>query len=204
MNIDLGGNSNRKVRAMSTRGKKLSFYVPVERSTQRFRELIVYISKKCEGDEYFGAVKLNKILYYSDFRAYERFGVPITGKSYFRLKNGPAPKALRPIRDALEAEGAIRVERRPLHNGYEQHRTVALREPFMEHFTADEVQVVDEVINELAGQNAKEVSDASHDVRWRVLQNKDGIPYEFAFLSNEPVSESDRKRTHELIDQHGW
>ena len=30
-------------------------------------------------DERFGAVKLNKILYFADFEAYRRLGEPITG-----------------------------------------------------------------------------------------------------------------------------
>ncbi|WFU40835.1 Panacea domain-containing protein [Bradyrhizobium sp. CB82] len=189
---------------MAGKYKKLSFTVSVERSAQRFRELIVYISKRSEADPHFGAVKLNKILYYSDFRAFERFGVPLTGMSYFRLKAGPAPKALVPIRRELEAEGAIKIEHVDLGNGYEQHRTVALREPVLEHFTADELQVVDEVIKELWNQNATEVSDASHDVRWRVLCNKDTMPYEFAFLSNESVTKSEIERTRELAEQFGW
>jgi hypothetical protein len=91
-----------------------------------------------------------------------------------------------------------------LPNGYEQHRIIANRDPVMEHFTTDEVALVDEVINELLPQNATEVSDASHDVRWRVLCNKDDIPYEFAFLSNEQATESDIKRFNDLNSQYHW
>lgn len=189
---------------MAGKDKKLSFTVAVERSAQRFRELIVYISKKSEADSYFGAVKLNKILYHSDFRAFERFGIPLTGMGYFRLPKGPAPKALLPIRRELEAEGAIRLERVTLPNGYVQHRTIALRDPVLEHFTADEIQIVDSVIAELWNQNASEVSDASHDVRWRVLNNQDPMPYEFAFLSNEGVTRDDIERTRQLASEHGW
>jgi hypothetical protein len=186
------------------KNKKLNFTVPIERSAQRFRELIIYISQQSTNDSHFGAVKLNKILYYSDFRAFERFGVPLTGMSYFRLKAGPAPKALLPIRRELESEGAIRIERVDVGHGLKQHRTVALRKPVLEHFTADELQIVDEVIKELWNQNATEVSDASHDVRWRVLCNEDSMPYEFAFLSNESVSKAEIDRTRELAEQFGW
>jgi len=182
---------------------RLSFTVPVDRARQRFRELIVYISAKSAKDPYFGAVKLNKILYHSDFRAFERFGTPLTGMSYFKLKAGPAPRALRPVRQELVNEGAIRLEIVQI-GALEQHRTVAMRAPVLEHFTADELGIVDEVINELWTQNAAEVSDASHDIRWRVLQLKDGLPYEFAFLSNEAVTAQDIQRTGELAGRFGW
>lgn len=189
---------------MTTKFGSLTFSVPLERGLQRFRELIVYISKQSERDPSYGAVKLNKILYHSDFRAFERFGVPLTGAPYFRLKAGPAPRIMLPVRRELEREGAIRIEKVILPNGYEQHRIIALRKPVLSHFTADELALVDEVIEELRHQTATEVSDASHDVRWRTLHNKDLVPYEFAFLSDEPPTENDIKRTYELNRLYGW
>ena len=189
---------------MTSPVNRLTFKYPVERAAQRFRELIVYISKQSANDPHFGATKLNKILYHSDFRAFERFGVPLTGVAYFRLKEGPAPRALLPFRGELEREGAIQVvvERAP--GGLPQHRTVALREPVLEHFTKDELAIVDEVIRDLWSQTATEVSNASHDIRWRTLQHRDGLPYEFAFLSDEPVTEKEVDRTRELAREFGW
>lgn len=176
----------------------------VERQAQRFRELIVYVSLKSAADPNFGAVKLNKILYHSDFRSFERFGVPLTGVRYFRLPQGPAPKKLIHARRQLVEEGALALEMVELPGGYVQHRTIARRSPIMSFFTDDEIALVDEVIEELWAQNAKEVSDATHDVRWRVLQHKDAMPYEFAYLSDEPVTEAENKRTQELAAELGW
>lgn len=188
---------------MPHRQRKLTFNVPLERGPQRFRELIVYISKKCQKDPSYGAVKLNKILYHSDFRAFERFGVPLTGVAYFKLQNGPAPKVMRPLRRELVKEGAIRIEK-VLVGPYVQHRIIALRDPVMQHFYADEVALVDEVIDELWPQNATEVSDASHDVRWRAVNLKDLMPYEFAFLSDDPPTASDIERFQDLNNKYNW
>jgi hypothetical protein len=183
--------------------QKLHFSVPVAGGMQRFRELIIYISKKSESDPYFGAIKLNKILYYSDFRAFERFGVPLTGVKYFRLPKGPAPKSMMPVQAALVREGAIRVDLVKI-AGYDQHRTIALREPVLEHFKTDELLLVDEIIAELRQQTATEVSDASHDVRWRTLHHKDDMPYEFAFLSDEQITDEEIEITNELASRFGW
>lgn len=176
----------------------------VPRGIQRFRELIIYVSKKCMEDAHFGATKLNKILYHADFRAFERFGVPLTGVRYVRLPKGPAPRALLPIRNELEREGALRVEKVEVGPEHTQHRTIALRDPVLSLFTPDEIAVVDEVIADLCNQNASEVSNASHDIRWLTLQNKDPMPYEMAYLSNDPLSQVDRARTRELAAELGW
>ncbi|HLL26340.1 MAG TPA: Panacea domain-containing protein [Xanthobacteraceae bacterium] len=183
--------------------ERLHFTVNVPRGLQRFRELIIYVAKQSRDDPWFGAVKLNKILYRSDFLAFERFGVPLTGLRYFRLKAGPAPRAMIPVRRELEAEGAIQIEHKPL-GPRDQHRIIPLREPVLEHFTQDEIHLVDEVIRELRPMNATEASNASHDIRWRVLNDRDDLPYEFAFLSDEPVTDDDVKRTKELAREWKW
>src|SRR5258708_8149199 len=66
-------------------------------SEKKLRELILLICARSQGDKKFGATKLNKLLFYSDFSAYLSFDKPITGQLYFKLPNGPAPKRLKPI-----------------------------------------------------------------------------------------------------------
>jgi len=183
--------------------RKLTFAYPVPKGRQRLRELIIYIAERYKDAPLFGAVKLNKTLYGADFRAFERFGVPLTGTSYFALRQGPAPKAMVPILDSLLEEGAIEIEKRQAGN-HIQKRVVPKRKAFLELFTGDEIALVDEVIKELWNQSADEVSNASHDVRWRTVKLKDLIPYEAAFLSQEPLTDSDIARTAQLANEYGW
>jgi len=183
--------------------QKLMFSYPVPKGRQRLRELIVYIAERYKDAPLYGAVKLNKTLYHSDFRAYERFGIPLTGTSYFALKQGPAPKAMVPILNSLLEEGAIEIEQRHVGNRV-QKRVTAKRKAFLELFTGDELALVDEVIKELWDQSADDVSNASHDVRWRTVRLKDLIPYDAAFLSQDPLSEDDLSRTAALAHEHGW
>ena len=60
----------------------------------RFVELMAFIARGSIADPTFGAVKLNKILYYADFSAYRMFGQPLTGATYFKLQEGPAPREM--------------------------------------------------------------------------------------------------------------
>ena len=45
-------------------------------------ELIIYIAEHSKDDTSFGAVKLNKLLYYSDFSAYRQLRNSITDAEY--------------------------------------------------------------------------------------------------------------------------
>ena len=54
---------------------------------RKLRELVVLVANKSEGDPHFGAVKLNKILYYAEFQAFRILGSPIAGATYIDLGN---------------------------------------------------------------------------------------------------------------------
>ena len=90
---------------------KLHFVFALPESERRFRELLLYICEKSATDPKFGATKLNKILYFSDFLAFARYGKPITGFEYQRERNGPVPKRLVSIRNQM---GVATLERRPV------------------------------------------------------------------------------------------
>src|SRR5205809_48582 len=79
-----------------------TFSFPEINGDERLRELIVYIAGRCDSDPSFGAVKLNKILMYSDFMAFCRRRRPITGVEYMRLPQGPATRRLKPITAEME------------------------------------------------------------------------------------------------------
>src|SRR5579863_5403641 len=125
---------------------KLHFEFSLPESEQRFRELLLYICEKCATDPKYGATKLNKILYFSDFLGYARFGKPITGFEYQREKNGPVPKRLVPVRNEMIRTGELAMQPVKLVSGRVQHRYVNLREPRLEIFTPEQIALVDSII----------------------------------------------------------
>ena len=174
------------------------------RRDQLLGELILYIASKCAGDDLFGAVKLNKILWMSDFLAFAEHGEPITGVQYQRLVHGPAPRRLVPVRDVLVEKADAIVQRRHMLGGQIQERVVHLREPNLDLFSAAQIDLVDRVINDLREKSASEVSLDSHGKAWQTARHGEGIPYEAVFLSDEPVNNLDIERTKELAAQYGW
>jgi hypothetical protein len=182
---------------------KVHFEFSLPESEQRFRELLLYICKKCATDPKYGATKLNKILYFSDFLGYARFGEPITGFEYQREKNGPVPKRLVPVRNEMIRTGELAMETVKLVSGLVQQRYVNLREPRLNSFTPEQIALVDSIIEKFWGFNADEVSEFSHQmVGWKIAQPGESIPYESVFISAEPLTDADIQRANELAKAH--
>jgi hypothetical protein len=150
------------------------------------------VARRCEADPAFGATKLNKILFFSDFLAYVRTGSSITGQPYQKLEWGPAPRRLLPVQKALfKADAAAMADRD--HFGRKQTRLIALREPDLSEFSGVEVAIVDEVVALLSDQNARAASELSHRfLGWQLARIGDEIPYESALIEERPLTDAEK------------
>lgn len=167
---------------------------------EKFKELLIYIALCSEGDDSFGAVKLNKLLFHSDFLAYLRLGKAMTWFEYQALPNGPAPTKLVPIREELRQEGAI-AERQESYFGYDQYRILALRRPNLKLFLPEEVDIVRQVIDHWWGRNASEISDFSHRLLgWRLASQGETIPYGSALIGSRKPSKREMEHGLGLAD----
>lgn len=176
----------------------LTFGSDNEESRNRLRELILFVAERSLDDPTFGAVKLNKILFYADFISFARFGEAITGTPYKRLPLGPVPTAARAVRAEMEAEEEIFVAM----EGYSpnpQHRVVARREADLSRFKARDIALVDGVIEALSGISGSAISEASHDRVWQAVGPYETIPYEAAYISERPLTEHDVDIAYEMI-----
>jgi hypothetical protein len=166
---------------------------------QKFKELVLYISQQCATHLTFGATKLNKVLFYSDFLAYAYHAKPITGHEYQKLINGPAPRKLPILRAQMIKEGSLGIQPVRLKNGHTQQRPINLREPKLNIFTGDQIAIVDMVIAGLADATAEETSWMSHQlVGWLAAEKGETIPYGSILISNEPLTDSEIERGREI------
>jgi len=149
----------------------------------KLAELVLYIADKTRGDRAAGATKLNKYLYFADFSAMRKLGRPITGADYQKLPYGPAPRRLAPVRERLVQAGEARLEERVDALGFVHHDLIPMRAPRTELFPAEELQLVDEIIEAFKDRSATDVSEMSHrDAGWQLVGEGDSIPYELAFV----------------------
>ena len=151
---------------------------------EKFKELILYIAQESEGDSTFGATKLNKILFFCDFLSYRAYGQSITRQRYFKLPFGPAPRALVPVvKELIEEEACIKVQRS--HFDKPQETILARREANLEVFTSRDIALANYVLRQLRDNDAKEVSDLSHEfIGWQLAGEQEDIPYEAIFLGD--------------------
>ncbi len=173
-------------------------------SRESLRELILYIAHKCQSHQKFGAVKLAKILFYSDFISFAKYGKSITGTQYKKLPLGPVPTAAKAVEASMVAENEIVVK----HEGlppYVQRRIIALREANLDdYFKPHDIALVDQIIEELSDLNASEVSRRSHDLAWQVAGDYEVIPYEAVFIYDRELDEHEITKAHELASKYGW
>jgi hypothetical protein len=151
----------------------------------KFDALVHYICARCEDPSLLGATKLNKIMWYSDASAFLYLGKSITGATYIKRQFGPVPRDIRSSRQRLISSGAIIEREAPYHN-YAQIQFIAMRRPDLSAFSADEISLVDQIIEAICRERtASSISARSHDLIWQSAEIGEEIPL-YAVLAAFP------------------
>jgi hypothetical protein len=154
---------------------------------KKFTELVVYVASKLEDDPEGGAVKLNKTLWWAETAHVRMHGRSISGARYQKLPQGPAPRRLLPVRDALVETGEAELQQR-WYRGYRQDRLIPRRPADLSVLTTDEVEIVDQVLGATRGKTATELSAMSHDeMGWKMVDIGEDIPFSSAYLADDVV-----------------
>lgn len=170
----------------------------------RLKQMILYIADQCATAERFGLIKLNKILWKSDFDAFAARGVPVTGRDYQRLELGPAPKEITPLYRDMLRDGLIRVDTIDFGDDVVEKRTVPLVPFDLSLFTEDDISFVDAAIVYYWRMTGTETSDDSHGTAWKTHNNGDPLPYELARLAEKPLLPDAEARIARRARERGW
>ncbi|WP_443114260.1 type II TA system antitoxin MqsA family protein [Herbaspirillum seropedicae] len=105
--------------------------------------------------------KLNKLLFYSDFKFYQQYGRSLSGLAYERPPYGPVPSAFRLLYALLEQRGLIRqVE---VSVGHAEGTQVLPLQPADRNlFDEDELGIILAIKKRFATMSAHDISAASH------------------------------------------
>jgi len=174
--------------------------------SDKLRELMLHIAKKSETTPCFGSIKMNKVLFYSDFLWYAATGQSITGTTYVKRDRGPAPRGLLPVQEKMLADKAATLEHRPVFpRGWEKRLIPSRPAQLNGLFDADQIAFVDTVIESIAPLTSKQVSDGTHQhLGWRLADYNEEIPYFTVFLNDEVALPSDLVRGMKLAEKRGW
>jgi uncharacterized phage-associated protein len=149
--------------------------------------MIVLFSELSEGDIYFGATKLNKLLFFADFLSFLNYEASISGGEYEARPEGPMLRGFYDLRDQMTGKD---IEVRPQDfRGYEQHKTFALRPANVAAFSSEEMGTIMRVLNEYRSMNASQISALSHEfLGWQAVDFGEVIPYETALVSTRELT----------------
>lgn len=169
----------------------------------RLAEAILYICNACETDAAFGKTRLNKILFEADFQSFLIRLTSVTGAAYQRLRWGPAPIVMPTLLNQMQISGEIVIKSSDF-IGRKQEKPICLREPNLDFFSGYDIAFLDAQVQDSWGKTATDVSHASHRIEWSTREDRDPIPYEAVWLSNEPLTSVEIQRTRDLASEHGW
>lgn len=170
----------------------------------KFKSLVHYVCWSCKDDpSRLGAVKLNKILWLSDFLTYYRAGDSITGARYIKRQFGPVPSSIVPILHELEAERKL-IERDAPYHGLVKKEYIVLRDPSITFFQDEEKKVVDRMIAFVCDEHtAKSISEGSHDHVWQSAEDGEEIPYFTVFSVPGEIMDDERDWARQELEVLG-
>lgn len=165
----------------------------------KFAEMVLYIAGRLQDDRAGGATKLNKVLFFAEFTHLRRHHRVISGCEFQRLPNGPAPVQLLPVRRRLVESGAASLVEEDF-LGRPLHRLVPVREADQTVFSEPELETIDDVLTQLAGLTATQVSELSHqEPGWQLTDDGEIIPFSTAFLDFPQVATPTAERLSDAV-----
>jgi hypothetical protein len=181
----------------------VSYKIELAGGPRRLREAILYVASHGQPMVFFGGVKLNKILWRADFRAFYHRNHPVTGRQYQKLKFGPAAVEMFPVLQELVKGNLLRIDKRIVGDLVED-RPIALVDPITKFFSPDDLQYLEESLRYFWDLTGSETNDESHGIAWRARNIGDPIPYEAAFFEDAPLTDVRLERFARIGREKGW
>jgi len=159
-----------------------------QKNLEKFKEVFLYILNKVGSKPNIGETVIYKLLYFIDFNFYEKYEEQLIGATYIKNKYGPTPLEFKKIIDIMIKNQEIeKIE--SSYFEYPQTKYLPLRKPDLSKLKANEIEMIDSVLNKLSDMNATQISEYSHnDVPWLTTEEEEIIEYESVFYRTPPYS----------------
>lgn len=159
-----------------------------QKNIEKFKEVLLYMLNKVGSKPNIGETVIYKILYFIDFDFYEKYEEQLIGATYIKNHYGPTPQEFKKIVEKMIKDGEI-IKIDSKYFEYPQTKYLPLRKPDLSGLKANEMEVIDDVLNKLSDMNAFQISEYSHnDVPWLTTEDQGIIEYEAVFYRTPPYS----------------
>lgn len=176
-------------KAHSPKEKKTDIRISVPKENlKKFKEALLYILGKVGAKPNIGETVLYKLLYFIDFDYYEKYEEQLIGAIYIKNHHGPTPIEFHTIVNEMIKNNEIEAVKSKYFD-HLQKKYLPRREPDLSVFNANEIKLIDDVLQKLSGMNASTISEYSHqDVPWIVTPAQQKIDYESVFYRTPAYS----------------
>lgn len=186
---------------LSDLGKTLTYRLELPGGQSRLKEAALYVMQAAKDFDYFGLVKLNKMLWRADFTSFLERKFPVTGRPYQKLEHGPAPVEMKPVLRDLETSGDIVF----VETGVPQERRPVPTIPCsLSNLSPRDVEYLDEAISHYRSMTAAATSRDSHGIAWRTRSIGDQIPYDAAVFDDSPLPQALEHKLMWLGRERHW
>lgn len=171
----------------------MSLIAKTTASNDKTKQLVLYIADRMKDEKTYGATVLNKVLYYIDNVSYLENGKPISDFKYIKQGFGatPSPSQFLPLKRELIDENSA-TEKSFDYFGRLQKKFVATKPPDIHCFSAEEISLIERIIDLFKSVNASTVSNYNHqELCWRAAKNMEELPFFTYLLSKEPILDED-------------
>lgn len=125
--------------------------------------------------------KLNKLLFYSDFKHFKEYTVSITGARYAHIPFGPAPDNFNHYFAALISNGSLEVEEVIYSDEVEGEKFITLKKPDLSLFSDSELKILASVKEYFKDFSAGRITKVSHEEQgYKDTGNGEIISYKYA------------------------
>lgn len=177
---------DKKTKGPTKAKSEMRISVP-QKNLDKFKEVLLYILNKVGSKPNIGESVLYKLLYFIDFNYYEKYEEQLIGATYIKNNYGPSPKEF--IKIVAEMEGRDLSKVKDKYFQYPQTKYLPLRKPDLAKLNANEIKLIDDVLEKLSDKNVTEISIYSHnDVPWLTTGDGEIIDYESVFYRTLPYS----------------
>lgn len=152
----------------------------MRKSKKKLKNLILLIIAEY-GNSRLTETKLQKLLYFCDFKAFEESGNSITGFTYKRNKYGPTIMDLKTYLNELREEGSIQIIEGKNPFGKRQHTFAPINTETLNKtlFSDFELRVIEQVNKEYQELKPRDISAISHtDFPYVATKHLEDIDYE--------------------------
>lgn len=125
--------------------------------------------------------KLNKLLFYADFKHFKEYTLSITGLRYVHLPYGPVPDNYAMYYAAMFSEGLVEFSEEIYPKGYVGEVIKAAKEPDLNIFPPSELRIMAAVMEDFKVYNATQIRDLAHKEKgYQRTNDGDIISYTYA------------------------